>query len=163
MLILSHPDTSSSHNSAKIHIQSENEARCNVKTFDGLQAQPRFHLLKRHQLSRFNLKRTIVRVEPSGLCWNLICVTVRFVLFSTVMLNFSTSGVLRTDVTWHQHRSQASTFGEPAHRQTVFLADALRLPIPARSDCCFRTLGISYQSLLHKQANQSAESEKLGE
>ena len=120
MLILSHPDTSSSHNNARMHIQSENEARCNVKTFDGLHAQPRFHLLKRHQLSCFSFARTIVRVAPSGLCWNLICVTVRFVLFSTVMLKFSTSAVLRTDVTWHQHQSQATTFGDPPTDRLCF-------------------------------------------
>ena len=39
-----------------------------------------------------------------------------------------------------------------SHRQNVFRADALRFPIPARSDCCFRTPGISCQSFcINKQ------------
>ena len=106
-----------------MHIQSENEARCDVKTFDGLQAQPRCHVSEARPTATFQCRendcarRTVWFVLEFDLFDRQICVVLLL-----VMLNFSTSAVLCTDVTWHQHQSQATTFGEPAHRQTAFRA-----------------------------------------
>ena len=105
-----------------MHIQSENEARCNVKTFDGLQAQPisfaeATPIVMLQCRENDCARRTLWFVLEFDLCDRQICV-----VLPLVILNFSTNAVLRTDVTWHQHQSQATAFREPAHRQTAFRA-----------------------------------------
>ena len=117
-----------------------------MKTFEDLQAQPRFF---GSSDTNCHVSPARVRLLPSSPVVRvriLICVTVRFVLFPTVMLHLSTSTVLRKDC--HLASAPLSDFHlwRTSHREKVFHADARRIPVPARSDFAFRTPGISYHS-----------------
>ena len=132
----------------------ENETRCHVKTFEEPQAQPRFFGSSDTNCHVSPARVRLLASSPVVCVRILICVTVRFVLFPTVMLHLSTSAVLRTECHVASAPLSDHHLWRTSHREKVFHADALRIPVPARSDFAFRTPGISYHSFFFALARK---------
>ena len=138
----------------------ENETRSSLKAFEGLQVQPRFFCSSATNCHVSSSRVRLLASSPVVCVRILICVIVRFVLFSTAMLHLSTRAVLRTDCHLASAPVSDRHLWRTSHREKVFHADALRMPVPARSDFAFWTPGIGCRCcLLHYRANRTSEAE----